>query len=59
MFVTAGVLLCCAAAPIASLLYVQMEHDTRGFTSIYNPEEEAAEEARRMRAAEGVPRPQE
>ncbi len=58
MFVTAGLLLCAAAAPIVSLLYVQLEHDTRGFTAIYNPEEEAAEEARRTNAAAGIPGPE-
>ena len=46
-----------ALVPVGALLFVQAEHDTRGFTDVPSPDEALAEQVRRQNAASGfVPR---
>lgn len=49
MVFMAPVMLFAALVPIGGLLFVQAEHDTRGFTEVPSPDEAVAEQVRRSK----------
>jgi hypothetical protein len=55
----APVMLCAALVPIGAILFVQAEHDTRGFTEVPSPDEALAEQIRKQNQMNGInPRPE-
>ena len=51
MLFMAPAMLFAALVPVGAVLYVQAEHDTRGFTDVPSPDEAVAEQIRRQNAA--------
>ena len=51
MLFMAPAMLFAALVPVGALLFVQAEHDTRGFTDVPSPDEAVAEQIRRQNAA--------